>query len=122
MGLPPLPRLRTGGTDPGVSRGPHPSFARDYYCYGAVSASLTSQLADKAEGEGFKGDAGVCAPGPASSCWDVLGHPSQGWYLPRPLCKGHSSLWVSLRLAQQCPAPQGRDRSRCRCLGHATPV
>lgn len=41
MGLPPLPHLHTGG----VSRGPCPSFACGYYCYGAVPASILSQPA-----------------------------------------------------------------------------
>lgn len=46
-------------------------------------ASRPSQR-NKAEGEGFKGDAGVCAPGPTSSSRDALGHPLRGWYLPLP--------------------------------------
>lgn len=33
---------------------------------------------NKAEGEGFKCDAGLCTPGLTSSCQDVFGHPLWG--------------------------------------------
>lgn len=46
MGLPPLPRLCTGGSDSGASCGPCLSFARGCCCNGAVPVPLAPQPAE----------------------------------------------------------------------------